>query len=193
MFEREYREMSFVPRWSILRKIRDQNIAEHSYYVTLYAGQIADFINWNGDRAALLDAALRHDIEEVYMADWPGPSKRAVVNPEKYMMHVHNENQVRFGDDYEKRGVVADNIVEDVNTILKVADLMDECFYLATEKQLGNKAVKDISQFCEIRLSKAIRALPERIADDKTKGRLYERLIGAIEHHTTGQSVTPSG
>lgn len=162
MFEREYREMSFVPRWTIVRTIKPQNIAEHTFYVTLYAGQIADLIEWKGDRAALLDAALRHDLEETYMSDIPGPSKRKVVHDiDQYHEMTHTYNLDQFGDDFYKRGVVSDSECAAINSIIKVADLLDECFFLATEMQLGNKSLNNVMENSRLRLHRAIGDLPK--------------------------------
>lgn len=200
MFEREYREMSFVPRWGILRCIKRQTLAEHSYYVTLYAGQIADAIEWSGNRARLLDAALRHDVEEVYMSDIPGPSKRAMIHDrDKHEDYLHTENLRRFGMDYNKRnGTYYLNAIDDdayeqcqeIKAIIKVADLLDECFYLATEIQLGNQSLQKVLAHSAGRLQEALKKLP---ATDIAIASFEDHAFKAVEHHTVGNSIIPTG
>ena len=42
-----YRDMAHVPRWVIARTHRRQSVAEHSYFVALYARQIAIEIGYD--------------------------------------------------------------------------------------------------------------------------------------------------
>lgn len=199
MFNREYRELSDVPRWAIIRTIQRQNVAEHSYYVTLYAGQVADFIDWTGDRADLLDYALRHDLEEMYMSDIPGPSKRAMMTDRvHYDEHCRAENVKRFGADYVKRLFYPVDETpegdwrteEEIKAIIKVADLLDECFFLCLDQQLGNRAVETVFEHSLKRLLQAIVKLP---CDTDAQKRLTEVANRAIYAHRNEQSITPTG
>lgn len=193
MFEREYRELSDVPRWTIIRTIQKQNVAEHTFYVTLYAGQIADTINWEGDRAQLLDMALRHDVEEMYMSDIPGPSKRAIIaHRSDYHNHCMQENMRRFNEDYGKRSGewrIPVPFYQEMKAIIKVADLLDECFFLATDQQLGNKAVMHVLEHSMRRLWKAIDDLP----CNPDKVALINKFNTAIMAHRSEQSIIPTG
>lgn len=200
MFEREYREMSVVPRWTIIRTIQKQNVAEHSYYVTLYAGQIADLIKWTGPREKLLDYGLRHDLEETYMSDIPGPSKRAVVTDRNhYDRHCREKNLRRFGDDYGERKhyPVASSdwgcsfqLGMEIKAIIKVADLLDECFFLSIDQQLGNESVQNVFVASHVRLHQAVTELP---CDVDTQTRIRDVIEKAILAHRHNQSILPIG
>lgn len=191
MFEREYRELSDVPRWTIIRTIQKQNVAEHTFYVALYAGQVADAIEWVGNRARLLDAALRHDIEEMYTSDIPGPSKRMIVDDKsKYNDYCWTENQRRFGDDWELRSEHHRDD-PDIWDIIKVADCLDECFFLATDQQLGNKAVQAVMENSLKRLQIAVDKLPR--IDILRKTQFHLELQERIYAHRNEQSITPIG
>ncbi len=187
MFEREYRELSFVPRWTIVRTLQHQSVAEHSYYVALYAGQIADMIGWTGDRAALLDHALRHDLEEGFMSDIPGPSKRKIVDREKYDKISHEGNVQLYGVDYNLHTVVFN---ETIKMIIKVADLLDECFFLATEIQLGNRSLGRVMANSRIRLFEAFGLLPINEGDFRVK--YWERILEALDNHQIDDSRVPT-
>lgn len=199
MFEREYRELSVVPRWTIIRTIQKQNVAEHSYYVTLYAGQIADLIGWQGSRSTLLDYALRHDLEETYMSDIPGPSKRAVAGDRRrYDEHCRTENIKRFGDDYAARLAYPSDrciavyvkLTKEIKAIIKVADLLDECFFLCLDQQMGNHGLQLVFEASMKRLCDAIAALPE---GKQSKSELERNLMEAVYEHRNAQSTIPTG
>ena len=56
------RVLQHVPRWAIIRTLRQQSVAEHSYYVAIYATAIAKLlsmrtqdINW------ITQYSLTHD------------------------------------------------------------------------------------------------------------------------------------
>lgn len=140
MFEREYRELSFVPRWSIARLLRRQSVAEHSYYVALYAHQMALTLQLEPHEVmAVTVAALYEDLEESFTGDIPGPSKRSML----YDKHRFYEWCTGMVED--RFGVFGGNMWwaakdETVGYILKAANLMDEVAHLSTELQMGNKA-----------------------------------------------------
>lgn len=191
MFEREYREMSFVPRWPIIRRIKEQSVAEHSYYVTLYVSQIADMINWKGDRASLLVEALRHDLDEVFMSDIPGPAKRATQDPKKAHSFICKEIIRRFP--IVARCYTDDEQIE-FKLIIKVADLLDEVFYLATEHQLGNRTVGRVTEHSMERLRTAWHALCDKLnttSEIRMKG--YDFLMMQFDSHFKGESKIVTG
>lgn len=143
MFEREYRELSFVPRWSVLRNIRQQNVAEHCFYVALYAGQVADLINWGGNRGDLYKAALLHDLGEAGMGDWPGPAKRRVSRDRDSIKDVIESVEI----DYIVHAFDTWALIDtppDVKAIIRVADMLDAILFLLTDKQMGNSTIGSI-------------------------------------------------
>lgn len=191
MFEREYREMSFVPRWAIIRNIKQQSVAEHSYYVALYAGQVARLINWQGSYDNLYRAALMHDVSEVFMSDIPGPTKRAIIDHYRYNDYELSGLQDRFGD--EIGAWLKDDIEPaEINAIIKVADLLDECFFLYTEVQLGNKTLGRVIAASRMRLFNATNKLPN-INDGMVRIRINEAFIAALNAHIDDNSIIPTG
>lgn len=194
-FEREYREMSFVPRWSIARTLKPQSVAEHSYYVSLYASQIALMIRWPGDKGVLLDYALRHDLEEVFMSDIPGPVKRSIRDESKMETFAAGELDRRFGYDYRMSGVIIPlDVQSQVKAIVKVADLLDEVFYLASEQQMGNKAVSNVLENSYERLRKAWHALCDMInASHALRLHGVDLFEHAFRSHATSQSIIVEG
>lgn len=61
--------------------LHQESVAEHSYYVAMYAWMIARWVesrtDWKIDYQSLLAAVLLHDLEEGYSGDFPYPFKLA--------------------------------------------------------------------------------------------------------------------
>lgn len=177
MFEREQRLLSFVPRWSIIRQIRGQSVAEHSYYVALYVEQICRILDC--DMRFTLDclqAALWHDMEECFTGDIPGPSKRQMVDKRQVDRFVENSIIERFASSTE---VWRMHSHPSVKAVLKVADLLDEVCYLSTEIQMGNHTLKVVRRNSYNRLMMAVDAIPSRVNINNPNG--FEELKQAAE------------
>ncbi len=155
-FSREYRLMSFVPRWSIVRKIKDQNIAEHSFFVVLYASQLCDLLQLSEETTlTVLTAAIYHDTDETFTGDIPGPSKREMVDATKSEAFASRSMKARFGSAALLNFLSAK--AEPARSIIKCADLIDECMYLATEYQMGNVTMRGALDNARQRLEQAIK------------------------------------
>lgn len=178
MFERELRTLSFVPRWVITRNIKTQSVAEHSFYVAVYADQIARFIGARCDRGELLHAALWHDAEECFTGDIPGPSKRNMIHDQElYQKWIIEELKGRFKDQIPY-------INEETRQILKIANLIDEVLYKATEINMGNADATYSFGLSFDRLVMALKDLPF----GKELGHLIHR---SIQEHTRGNDKLP--
>ena len=182
LFSRELRDLAFVPRWAIARVIRRQSVAEHSYYVTCYTYQVARAIKYDSHSEVmwLLVAALQHDIDESFMSDIPGPVKRNIKDVKLYDEYSKNGVFERFGQQVGVSG--------DMKSIIKVADLIDECMYLAGEVQLGNESLRGFERSARDRLNHALNLLPGS-HDDITN--LRQDLFKAISHQRHGSSIPP--
>ena len=64
---------SGVTRWHIVRTVRPQSLAEHTFDVTMIARAIAKIAGY--DDAEITKAALLHDLDEVVVGDIPTPTK----------------------------------------------------------------------------------------------------------------------
>ena len=154
MFQREYRDLRFVNRWQIARRLKDQNLAEHQYFVALYARQVAHFIEWKGDIGALLTAALVHDIGELISGDLPGPFKRLFSDK------MWNDVEREIDGTLHERGLWRPHRNDnDVDMIIKVADLIDEAGWVYDEINLGNQSLTNVLSNTMARLHEAVDAL----------------------------------
>lgn len=62
-----------VKRWTIVRTIRDQSLAEHTFNVVMIARAIAKELGV--DDTKIIKYALDHDLDEILTGDIPTPAK----------------------------------------------------------------------------------------------------------------------
>ena len=166
-----YRILQHVPRWTIIRTLRQQSVAEHSYYVTLYATFIAkeldlktNDINW------ITQYALTHDFDEMVSGDIPTPYKKSLepLVPSGFItshakkigstIHINQPTDIRL-----------------CMEVVKVADEFEACMYLSDEKAMGNLTIEPLLADMMWHL--------EKKADNLEEG-LYKKLAKEI-HKTT--------
>lgn len=188
MFERELRDLSYVPRWSIVRVSKPQSVAEHSFYTAMYAYQIADTIGYRyrgdveGCREKLLLAALWHDAEESFMGDMPGPTKHRLMGMEAKDKIVASLNR-RFGSQWSYF------ITAEERRIVKTASLLDDAMFLMGEIQRGNKACEAAKDSVMVRLRKSWFELPAH--QDMLTTMWNTVILPAIKREATGTSTEP--
>lgn len=168
---REMRLMEFVPRWGIVRTLKQQSVAEHSYQTALLADWIADRhithpyqSGYEGQfRYKVLQCALYHDLEEVFTGDIPGPAKHAMLDESKSYHFVEDEYQRRFKErsDLYLNGTEKHDAVV-IKSIVSCASSLEEVCFLAQELQMGNKSVKKVFESAyALMLTKMEKLLPQ--------------------------------
>lgn len=164
MFEREIRTLAFVPRWAIIRTNRQQNVAEHSFFVAIYADQIASMIGWMGRRDVLFRLSLYHDLDETLTGDIVAPAKRVMAEAaqtgwnlvEKWLDQTM-QNRIST---YKAWARPEAKDIEEMEKILAVADILEAVLYLADEEFSGNKNCLSVRIHCMALLNNAIDKLP---------------------------------
>lgn len=184
MFESARRDLAWVPRWPIVRVNRRQSVAEHSYFTTCYGLELAAQIGW--PECSLTEEVyarryvtlhllalylLRHDEDESFESDIPGPVKRLAGYDGSKLSKIA---EGIFGEKVKARPEISAGML----AIRKAADLIDECFYLAGEVNSGNQAVRSSLEHAKSRLVQKIDALPT--ADVLVKEQLVKELLGRI-------------
>lgn len=115
--------LSIVPRWTIVRTIQKQSVAEHCFNVERIATQIA--IKWMGIREIELlfgisQYALHHDDDEALTGDIPSTAKGYV--------------QINLVSESHKWAHGNDTVIH----VVKLADLLEAVWFLSIESKLGN-------------------------------------------------------
>lgn len=156
-FSNGLRDIAYIPRWAIARCNRQQYLAEHSYFVTVYADQIARMIEWKGDFAELMRYALHHDIDETITGDIPGPAKRAAWHKEGIEDALNDVITHKYGWDV---CYIRSRATTDAKAIVSAADSIDEVCYLCEEVVSGNLWVLDVLDEAKSRLKSRWFKLP---------------------------------
>ncbi len=150
MFERELIDVTFVQRWGIVRTLRPQSVAEHTFLVAHYANDIAVYLGLNtGVHLSLLQYALHHDSDEIFTGDMPGPNKRGLldaIGPEagqKWKDKLEEWSERTFRNlDARSGGSLMPYDVQTVLLVLKTADWLEAATRMATEAQMGNQCAE---------------------------------------------------
>lgn len=163
MFHKEYRMLAFVPRWAVTPRVQQQSVAEHSFFVALYANQIADLMGLNmTTKYWIVGAALRDDALEAWTSDMPGPGKRAVVDEAKVKAYL--DKMCKEVSDLGDYLLVRDNN-ELGAAIIKAADLIDQLFYLEAERLMGNRMIDAVFEHTTERFNKHLTYFSGEIAN----------------------------
>lgn len=149
MLEREITDAGFVPRWSIVRTLMPQSIAEHSWFVVMYANDICHIFGLDGHiQLAVMKYAAWHDVvDEVFTGDLPGPNKRALFDAMGADAEMAWKRKTKEWADkvfpgwFHRSGGHAthsNHSSKIVKTVVKAADWLEASVRMATEHQMGN-------------------------------------------------------
>ncbi len=144
------RSLNSVIRWAPYTRLKNENVAEHSYWVSFYAMLLSDIeekIFGNDiDIEKVLRAAVIHDWEEAITGDIISPVKRYSDDMEKACRQVTDAffNEVvsylpdeRLSKLYQKSNEVLEEDSPE-GQILKIAEAFSCLFYIMDEFRLGN-------------------------------------------------------
>lgn len=162
-FPPELRTLSVVPRWSIVWILTNDSVANHSYFVTFYAREIAKLIDWSGDLGDLMYRALVHDAEESISGDIIGPAKDEMLDNERAKRYLHDQMRLRMPFVPVNLDIMrAFDPVEDDEAwrIVKAADKMDALIFTIIEQRLGNNFISQHMPRAWTRFEEKWRALP---------------------------------
>lgn len=186
-FPAELRTASFVSRWSILWSNHRTDIAQHSFYATLYARMIARVIKWDGPLDYLMFKALVHDLDESITGDIIGPAKKNIIDKDKAEAYIDMKMAERMGALWTEFCMVEDNVTDevfdDVSKITKAADILEAVIHLKVEQRLGNASTGWAEKSLTAQLEGLWRALP---ADKDLLDMTWQTVVlPAIAAHET--------
>ena len=142
--------LRYIERWSLMRNMVKENVAEHSYHVAVLVHVLCTIANEiyekNVDTGAAVSAALFHDITETFTGDIPTPIKHH--NPEilKNFRDIEQKAAERLSgmipeplrSIYEPMLKPAKNENTDIRSYVKAADLLDAYLKCESELSAGN-------------------------------------------------------
>lgn len=132
-FYAQIARMSFINRWALMRNVKNENLAEHSFQVAVVAHMLAlienKYCGKNIDVGNVAVVALYHDAAEIFTGDLPTPVKYFnddIAKAYKHLEHLAEDKLVdfmprEFVDDF--RPLISSKAVDpEVKRIVKDAD-----------------------------------------------------------------------
>ncbi len=140
--------MKYISRWSLMRNTRVENLAEHSFHVSVLAHALAVISrdvfgnDINPERAAT--AALYHDMPEILTGDLPTPIKyygADIKTAYKKIEREATEKLIMTLDEKIRSGVESSACEADerISKIIKAADKLDAYIKCREEIGAGNR------------------------------------------------------
>lgn len=155
--------MSFMKRFNNEMHFHDENVAEHSFYVSVFAMMLCDELAVSANmRRIIIEKAIIHDIHEVVISDVPHNVKmiepsilKFYTNYESKYNAYHFASLVRLYDSL----VLHDRQVCD--EVVTLADILSVIQYAQLEVSLGNKKFEKILEGAWDRVDDCFRKLTE--------------------------------
>lgn len=131
--------LKYITRFSLLPRVKNESVAEHSFFVVLIVIKLHNYFNF--DLKEALTYAVSHDIPEYATSDIPFNLKRHSSKLANELNRLELETLELFPSviytgykKYKNQETVESQIV-------KLADIIQSILYLENEVQLGNKEV----------------------------------------------------
>ncbi|MBQ6846631.1 MAG: 5'-deoxynucleotidase [Oscillospiraceae bacterium] len=140
--------MKYISRWSLMRNTRTENVAEHSYHVSVLAHALAvisrDVFDRDIDPGRVAAAALYHDMPEILTGDLPTPIKYYGSDIKAAYKRIEKEASEKLLGNLTpemKKGISDAAMDEDerVNFFVKAADKLDAYIKCLEEIGAGNR------------------------------------------------------
>ena len=162
---------TWVKRWGIVRTLREQNIAEHSFMVAMISEELCKRMGWPFDEGGsihgmrgseVLRWALWHDMAEVFTGDIPTPTK--------IRLKFHRGDVLQSIED-DLAPMVAE-IRDNTNAlwieVVKVADYLEAISFL--EREAGNQEAVDVKELLK-------KQLLEKMSGSNSMMRIHKDVV----------------
>jgi 5'-deoxynucleotidase YfbR-like HD superfamily hydrolase len=164
---RLFRATARIQRVHTMPTIYRQSVGEHTFSMAC----IVMFIHPNAS-AALLRAALKHDMAEAFTGDTPSPAKWHFPAIEDALKDAERKIKLRFE--------IGEDLTPHEQNILKFADICELMMFSLEEAQSGNLVMLNVLRAC-------ISSMNKRRLTDVTPiaAELFQFLVLHYETHYT--------
>lgn len=161
-------KLSNIIRYSQQNKIKNETVAEHSYYVTWFVNRLCTKYEL-GDtiRLMALETALLHDIPEVITNDITYDVKRMI--PEvPALLQPYEEEVIKEHSSRAYKVLFNPETPEEIiaKKVVKHADILSVLQYCQNEEMLGNKSFTELRRATEQRVKDSREDLVKAIKSD---------------------------
>lgn len=167
-------KLSNIIRYSQQNKIKNETVAEHSYYVSWFVNRLCTKYSLSDTiRLMALEAALLHDVPEVITNDITYDVKRMI--PEvPGLLQPYEEEVIREHSSRAHKVLFNPETNDEIiaKKIVKHADILSVLQYCQNEEELGNKNFTELRKATEKRVKESRDAL---IASINEGGKLCQR------------------
>ena len=133
---KEYRMKKLI-RYNNRNRITDEDIAQHSYFVSLFCLKIMRDLDLPCEtKCNVLTKAILHDIAEIETSDLPHDVKKKYPEMNDILKKIETDYYQENWKQYEN--VLENNELEEV--IVKIADSYSVVQYCLNERELGNES-----------------------------------------------------
>ena len=154
-----------VIRYNTRNKIKDESVAEHSFYVALFTLKLCDEYNIDEKyKSQAIIKALLHDMPEIELNDITHNVKER-LNLRPFLKQYEDKY---FEDNFKDYAELMNNGDKIVNSIVILADAMSVYQYILNEVSLGNKTddIQEILEESKTRINNLILTL-ENLLENK--------------------------
>jgi len=146
---KELYKLKTLVRYNNKVRIKDENVAEHSYYVSLFTLIICNDYNIkNYLKLVCLEEAILHDTPEIHIGEIPYDVKHLNKGFKKYLIGLETDYLgiflKKFGVKRSYFSIMEINERTLCKLIVKLADTLSVLQYCSIEISLGNKSMKSI-------------------------------------------------
>ena len=129
--------LSYIVRYSNIPRIKDESVAEHSFYVAAIIQKLYDKYDFDLGRA--LNMAISHDMIEVYVNDIPHLIKQRHPDLTALLKDIETREAENFPSCVE-HGIRELQFKSFETTIVQMADAIQCNQYASNEISLGNSS-----------------------------------------------------
>ena len=161
-------KLSNIIRYSQQNKIKNETVAEHSYYVTWFVNRLCTKYEL-GDtiRLMALETALLHDIPEVITNDITYDVKRMIPDVPA-LLQPYEEEVIKEHSSRAYKVLFNPETPEEIiaKKVVKHADILSVLQYCQNEEMLGNKSFTELRRATEQRVKDSREDLVKAIKSD---------------------------
>lgn len=146
--------LRYIERWSLMRSVMKENVAEHTFHVAILTHLLCTIANEQFGKTLSVDRAVSlaifHDMTEVITGDIPTPVKHhnpKILGSFREIEQLAAERLLSTIPDPLRRAysgligkqTVPDEEAEELQRYVKAADLLDAYLKCVTELSAGNR------------------------------------------------------